>query len=128
MRRYPFFAQALYSIVPGVLFPLAVVIPAFVSSTPARATCPNLNSTYTKSPPPKVIKYYKPGPAGCGMAVCSGTGVTGYTLNSPPLRTFVATNNHTIAKAKCSWKCSTCTVVIDGSDGLPVELMDFSIE
>jgi hypothetical protein len=57
MRRYPFFAQALYSIVPGVLFPLAVVIPAFVSSTPARATCPNLNSTVELATPADVCCY-----------------------------------------------------------------------
>ena len=84
--------------------------------------------------PTSILKYLTATPAtGCGSpmgmgANCYSFPTPGTTATPPFTFTAVGAIKSTGPSPYCSWVCNCGIITVDGSDGLPVELMDFSIE
>ena len=97
------------------------------------AQCAVTSTTQTSFPPTLIVTKQLSNIAFCSLvgqnalACFPGTGV--------PMSTFIlaASANPTATMSPfCSWTCScgtgAFTVVTNGSDGLPIELLDFTVE
>jgi len=109
--------------------PRRVLVLAFASALvlplPARAQCVVTNtlpSTLTMTV--FIVKYLSM------STTCSTTAMNAF-LCSPTAPAFVMTLSASAYTSTtnpfCSFNCGCGTVTIDGSDGLPVELMDFDV-
>jgi len=101
--------------------------------TMTEAQCAVTSTTQTSFAPTLIVTKQLSGIAFCNLvgqnalACFPGTGV--------PMSTAIlaaSANPSATVNPFCSWTCSCGTgafaVVTDGSDGLPIELMDFTVE
>ncbi len=113
------------------LVPLAVLICVLVGAQTLESQCP-VTSTTTDMPGTMItiVSKYLSLPYLCTSipaqmnAVDCNPGVAGFVTTLLTAERVTAT-----MMAKCAWTCAGCGMVtIDGSDGLPVELMNFGFE
>lgn len=120
-------------------FTLALVLFCVLCS-PARAQSTVTNPATTACVS-SIMKYYFPNMAGPtaitivknltgGAPACSVAGSASATCNAAGMTavTGSATGAQITGSPTCSFNCGACgTITIDTADGLPVELMEFSV-
>ena len=115
-----------------------VMLVCLIASPTGASSLGSCNVTMTlKQPnptsPTSILKYLMATPAtGCGSPMGMGANCYSFpppgTMAPPFAFTAVGAIKTTGPSPFCSWVCNCGTITVDGSDGLPVELMDFSIE
>ena len=115
------------------IFSLAIglIVGSFVLPLPATSQCMVMTTNVTfPGPSTTLVEKYLSMSYSCASiptqmnALVCNPGNPGYSTTLLTAERMVGTT-----MAQCVWTCVGCgTVTIDGTDGLPVELMDFSVE
>ena len=117
-----------------------ILVGALAAPVGLESQCNTTGSPYvnTSIAPYVTVRKYLTAPANCVRAPVVNASFCQPNITAPPPGPLVVTlsaNAHTgnTASPYCAWTCTCGTALnpgvrIDGSDGLPVELMDFSVE
>ena len=106
---------------------IAVVTTLVWAQTPARAVSCEAAFFVACVGGIQCTAFASTGVAGNCSTTTSNNATCAKNFTSPTIFLYAGNNG---SAPSCAWTCTVCTgsIVIDGTDGLPVELMDFSVE
>ena len=117
---------------PILLGSVVLLISFFAQPLPVESQCMVTNTVVSPAPSPgspyNVVYKTLNGPYVCNRVASNNASLC--APNLPTARTMLtASANTTAVNPSCQWYCTGgCgTITTDGSDGLPVELMEFEI-
>jgi len=115
-----------------LLIPMLMLVGLFILPTCGQSQCVTTNvyvgSATAPGPPYNFVIKYMSAPGSCTLTMTMNArncnpGTAGFSTSL-----LWAYANTTAVSPSCQWACDCGTVTTDSSDGLPVELMSFSVE